>query len=161
MSLLVALPTDAEITAVGAKDAGQYIMMLRGSEIEMAEFIKTRKRAWNQEPSQQVGRCIDHLLNIFTTMVELNTKGETDSIVSRSEADQFARLAKRQHSLHSNLEEGAFSAALKFASEQLLEALSKVPIFGGLSQDQLELLRGTHRPDPSGPSARPHIDSLT
>ena len=48
LALMVALPTDAMIAAVGAEDAGQYIMELRSNPEDLREFIQDNKRQWYQ-----------------------------------------------------------------------------------------------------------------
>ena len=48
LALMVALPTDAMIAAVGAEDAGQYIMELRSNPEDLMEFIQDNKRQWYQ-----------------------------------------------------------------------------------------------------------------
>ena len=62
LSLLIALPTDMEVSAIGAADAGEYLLELRSSPDELAEFVERRKRSWWQEPTQQAGRCVEHLI---------------------------------------------------------------------------------------------------
>ena len=144
LSLMIALPTDAEIEAVGAQDAGDYLLALRASQHEMRTFIEARKRPWYKEPTQQAGRCVDHLLSLVTRIVELNTRGAKDLVVSRDEANAFARRGAQAiivHSVESQREEGEFQRALSLVAERLLHTLSQVPLFGGLTQGQLVMLR--------------------
>jgi hypothetical protein len=141
---MIALPTDAEIEAVGAQDAGDYLMALRASHDEMQTFIQTRKRPWYKEPTQQAGRCVDHLLSLVTRIVELNTRGVKDLMVSKDEATAFAKRGSQAaiiHFVESEREEGEFQRALDLVAERLLHTLSQVPLFGGLTQEQLVTLR--------------------
>ena len=167
LALMVALPTDAMIAAVGAEDAGQYIMELRSNPEDLREFIQDNKRQWYQvnkraksspsmkqayaqpsslthtpplpslpcptswicyqEPTQQVGRCVDHLLALITRVVELNTRGAKDMVVTRDEAREFARMSRSKRVMSvAGREEGVFRAALNLVKERLLAALAQV-----------------------------------
>ena len=144
LALMVALPTDAEIEAVGAQDAGEYLMALRASSDEMATFIRTRKRAWHKEPTQQAGRCVEHLLLLITRLIELNSTGTKDFVVSKDEAKAFLKRGAQStiiQSVESDRGAGEFSSAMSLVAANLLHTLSQVPLFGGLTQAQLVLLR--------------------
>ena len=149
LAVMIALPTDGEIEAVGAADAGEYLMTLRASEAEMHEFIQRRKRPWYNEPAQNAGRCVAHLLSLVVRLIETNTRGTKDEAVSKDEARTFAALgagASRSEGLVLQLssgrhELGAFRTAMSQVEEQLLHTLSQVPIFGRLTEQQLVAVR--------------------
>ena len=63
LAMQVPLPTDDEIGAMGASDAGEFMMELRAKKEELRSFAQARKRTWNQEPAQHVSRCERHELN--------------------------------------------------------------------------------------------------
>ncbi len=80
-----------------------------------------------QEPTQQVGRCVDHLLALITRVVELNTRGAKDMVVTRDEAREFAHMSRSKRVMSvAGREEGVFRAALNLVKERLLAALAQV-----------------------------------
>jgi hypothetical protein len=151
LSLMVALPTDAEVAAVGAEDAGSYLLQLRSRKEELFEFIQTRKRPWHREPTQHASRCVDHLLSLVARIIKLNTSGTKGRaggpVITKEEAQAFASRSatKASSSLHLSVEAqhdaGTFTTALGAVAARLLQALAQVPTFGGLSQEQLVLVR--------------------
>jgi hypothetical protein len=91
LSILKALPTDCEIIAKGADNAGHYMKMLEEEEPGLVLAFKTaRKTALGGEPRQPVDRCVDHLISIIIRSVE-STKGSGDMNLTESEMSAFAK----------------------------------------------------------------------
>ena len=152
LSLMSALPTDEEVSALGLNDAGEFMFELRGSPQEMRDFIATNKRRWYEEPRQLVGRCVEALMSTITRVIEANVSSmagklkmagvEMDGVISREEARLFQRRRLKKTAMQvSKRGLGSFQDLLRAMREQTLSALSRVPLFDGLSQEQLLLLR--------------------
>ena len=72
VAMLKALPTDDEIEAAGARDAGVYLEDLRSRDVSAyAELLRTRKTPWGGTPPQPEPRCVAHLLAVIAHQVEL------------------------------------------------------------------------------------------
>ena len=145
LSLMTALPTDAELIETNAEDAGEYIMKLRNYKDEMRTFIRERKRSWDQEPLQRVGRCVDHFCCFMARMMEINSTGGVNYKVSQKEVMSFRRRSKAHLSVFKtaadeNTTGSFFRHARDRVSARLFEILSLVPLFGGLTTQQLETL---------------------
>ena len=70
---------------------------------------------------------MDHLLALITRVVELNTRGAKDMVVTRDEAREFAHMSRSKRVMSvAGREEGVFRAALNLVKERLLAALAQV-----------------------------------
>ena len=54
-----------------------------------ANFIVERRQSWDEEPLQDVGRCLEHLLTIIIRTVEGSTKGQDNLSLTAEEASLF------------------------------------------------------------------------
>eukprot|EP00966_Prymnesium_polylepis_P097906 2267425-Prymnesium_polylepis.1 len=63
LAVTLALPTDEELEHAGSEDAGEFVLMLRGSPAEFKEFVEFNSRdehipafgnrGWDQLPRQR------------------------------------------------------------------------------------------------------------
>ncbi len=92
VSTMKALPTDAELDAAGAADAGAYLIALRGRPASYDAFVEARDAKWNSTPSQPIDRCLTHLLALFFRTIEA---GEPRSrAATRARAHRELRAAQ-------------------------------------------------------------------
>jgi len=166
LSVTIALPSDNEINSIGAQDAGEYLLLLREAPEELEHFLQTHEQAWFREPRQQVGRCVDHMLNLFARVLELNSRGPKDVTVQDDEMAQFIKvhdlegsqgvkhsiqkLASMQAVDATDMDQAmslsnVFRDAEDAVKEKLIAALRRVEVFQGLSEEQLELLHDCMR----------------
>ena len=151
LSTMVALPTDAEVRELGAKDAGEFLLTFEEkSPSQFRAMVERRKQDWTQEPKQGVARCLEHLLSYVVRVIELSVVSNSDSVVQDAEVRRFVagrgksnRLSHRLFSKSTRLsamDESHFAAAVEEARAKLLGGLRKVSVFSELSEAQLELL---------------------
>jgi CRP-like cAMP-binding protein len=153
----IALPTDAELSASGAADAGAFLLALRDGEEQasatadgggsaLERFVNARKVGWQREPPQAVTRCVRHFVSFVTRIIEDNApKAVADHRLSEDEVEGFERrrrsgLALDQLAGAAALLDGIHAAAA-IVRHRLLSSLQKVEIFAELSAQQLEALR--------------------
>jgi hypothetical protein len=107
LAVTLALPTDEELEHAGSEDAGEFVLMLRGSPAEFKEFVEFNSRdehipafgnrGWDQLPRQRVGRCIDHLIAVIARVMEMGASGSDDDlVVTYEEARSFLNMKQRQ-----------------------------------------------------------------
>jgi len=70
VSLMKALPTDEEVEEAGALDAGVLIRRLKERPLEYGKWCEQHAVRWEDEPSQPVERCVDHLLHLIGRTVK-------------------------------------------------------------------------------------------
>ena len=100
MAVFKALPTDEEVEAAGAADAGAFIMELRatGAYSEWVEAWNTTHDAPMFRATQPAHRCLHHLIMLMVHVIESTlqrlAKGSgaaaTDGVVSGKEMRSFA-----------------------------------------------------------------------
>jgi len=71
VAAMKSLPTDAEISAAGCRDAADFLERLRVEDAAaLDELVTTRATPWGSEPSQPLARCIDHLMSIIVQAID-------------------------------------------------------------------------------------------
>jgi CRP-like cAMP-binding protein len=146
LACTIALPTEAEVHASGAFDAGAYLMALRvaqGSELEA--FVQKHKVGWQNEPRQQVHVCVGHLASYIVRVVEATSTGVKDRKLIEDEVTEFEKVRGRGDDLGllsnaASLLDG-IRAAESIVRTELLKSLTKVEIFSGLDMEALAKLR--------------------
>ena len=153
VSTLVALPTDDELEAMGAPDAGAFLLtLLADSPTETRLFMQERRGSLWTEPRQQPWRCIDHLLTFIARIVEDNVAGHgvRDGEISEVEVRRFAMQRQAGSSLviggsesfrEEKREWGSVGDAMRQARERVLNALRSVDAFASLSDPMIHKLR--------------------
>jgi hypothetical protein len=98
MAVLKALPTAEEIASApedalwARKDAGSYFKWLHAEDEERYEAIlRERGKPWGAEPSQSLAWRVDALLSIVFRNMEEESQGKDNMLVTRKEADGWAR----------------------------------------------------------------------
>ena len=80
-----ALPTNAELAILGARDAGTFLVELRSNPEGYRNFIKARERGWEDPLRQPVHRCVEHLISLLIRTIETGLSGEGDMRLSTKE----------------------------------------------------------------------------
>ena len=99
LSLLKALPFDAEIEDAGSTDAGEYLRELRLNHEEAYQnLLIVRNPQWGDEPMQPIDRTVFHLCAMLVRRVVESMSGAISSgpagisfQVSSTEAHKFAK----------------------------------------------------------------------
>ena len=146
----MALPTDAEIEASGAQDAGEFMLTFHATAPEAClEFITQRQLDWFEHPHQGIDKCIEHLLAIIARAVEANgppgwklgsmTDGHWQKAV-----ESFCKTVTSKGNvprIPACAGVADIVSSLRAAEVQLLEALRRLPAFAALSEENLLALR--------------------
>ena len=92
LSVLKALPTDAEVDAAGCDDAGDYVLRLRErDEAAHARLVEERKGRWGELPKQPVHRCVEHLITLMIRIIEAATPGKDNLRLTQQECDEWVK----------------------------------------------------------------------
>ena len=75
LSSLIALPTDAELEAAEAEDAGEYLNALRETG-GLLDFVEENKIGWDGQPRQHTSRCVHHLVALLVRTVKQDVHGD-------------------------------------------------------------------------------------
>ena len=74
LSVLKALPTDAEIEAAGCDNCGTYLLRLEADEPDMyGLMLRERSASWGDLPGendQPVARCVEHVIHMILVRVQ-------------------------------------------------------------------------------------------
>ena len=132
MATIISLPTEEEVEAAGALDAGDFLIaMQRDDPNGYREFITSHTpqhsepdgRDWEQHAVQPVARCLQYLLKLLVRTVEFNTSAlsdasQADGVVQDDEIRQFLKMRTKgvELKLKAELSENVdFAAALEIA----------------------------------------------
>ena len=152
IACIVALPTDVELEAAGAFDAGEFLHALQ-DEQELAKFVSEHKVGWQSPPRQHVSRCVTHFMSLIIRTIKQDVHSKklqagigAFSVVmvqplTEDEVTTFVRRRKvGERKFHVQSKAGLADGIMASASivrKRLLESLHKVEIFENLSQDQM------------------------
>lgn len=145
MSITIALPTDYDIEAAGAADAGELLLAMRANSPKAYQSFLESHRPKHSDPDgsdyedhcmQPVWRCVEHLIKLLVRTVEHNTSalrdaGAADGVVQAEEAAKFMRKRTSGVNLESvsgNLANTDFAAALDSASLKMLLTAAAIKI---------------------------------
>ena len=88
-----ALPSDDDIAASGAEDAGDFVLQLRKSPSDYEAWLEHWYQAHDAalvKATQPPHRCISHLVMLMVrTVEECGARGENDLHVTKEEMDSF------------------------------------------------------------------------
>ena len=157
LACTIALPTDAELTAANATDAGEFLNGLQDAGAsELDKWISQHKVGWRSEPRQHVGRCVTHLVSVLVRTVKHDVRefdaaaragtssADGRSAVSETEAAKFEQRRRSGRTL-SHVQSSAslldgVRASASIVRGRLLTALRKVELFRSLSAAHMEAL---------------------
>ena len=131
LATLIALPTDEDLTQVGAEDAGVYLIALQShAPSQFRAFLRERRSTLTGRPRQAAWRCVDHLLLYAARLIEQNSLSEhggsrTPLVVTLEQASDFAARRARGEELRIDAEglglsaqgKSSFAAALQKVRE--------------------------------------------
>ena len=87
-----ALPTDEEIEAAGCSDAFHFLSQLKATDEERYKgFLRERRTAWGDEPSQPMWRCVAHLCGIIVHTIEENSAGTDNMELTEAEVKNWVQ----------------------------------------------------------------------
>ena len=89
LSVMKALPTSAELDLAGARDAGTFMIELRGNPAGYSAFVKARERNWEDPLRQPIERSVEHLLSLIIRTIETGTAGSDDMRLTKAELIGF------------------------------------------------------------------------
>ena len=69
VACIMALPTDVELEAAGAFDAGEFLHALQ-DEGGLEEFVNDHKVGWQSPPRQHVSRCVTHFMSLIIRTIK-------------------------------------------------------------------------------------------
>lgn len=156
VACVMALPSDAEIEAAEAQDAGEYLQALVEAN-ELDAFVDARKVGWMAQPRQHISRCMAHLASILVRAAKLDVHQkklgkDTDAaaLMTRplTESEVIKFTERRKHntvSYHMQSRAGLLDgirAAASIVRARLLLVLQNIDIFKGLDDEQLDGLCG-------------------
>lgn len=151
----MALPTEAELEAANAFDAGEYLHALEDAG-ELQDFVDANKVGWQGRPREHVSRCVNHLVCLLVRTMKQDVYNKKlslskDAIVAvvhepltESEVAQYVQR-RQQGVLTFHVQSTAglldgVKASASIVRERLLSALHSVEIFKGLSTLQMNAL---------------------
>ena len=146
LSMVVALPTDEDLSELGVTDAGEYLISLaKDSPSFYREYVKTRKGSWFGPPKQPIWRCIDHLILYCERLIEANSRGDKDLTVSEQEVRQFARSRTKgvELILESGTSLSAQGTAVLGKAPPLRKGKSHAAAMRAVAERHLSSLRGS------------------
>ena len=109
LSLLKALPTDAELAETGCADAGLFMQRLREGTLsddyldalransetfadELTSFLIGRAVEWGDDSHpQSLARCVDHTIACIIRTVEDNSAGDDNMALTQKETRLWAQ----------------------------------------------------------------------
>lgn len=90
VATMKALPTNAELAILGARDAGTFLIQLRANPAGYTAFVKARERGWEDPLRQPIRRCVEHLLSLIIRTIETGlSESAGDMVLKRSELVRF------------------------------------------------------------------------
>ena len=124
---MVALPTDEEVRAAGAADAGEFLISLEAAgSAAFRQFVEMHRQDWKHEPKQSIWRCVSHLLSYIVRTVEANQvrdHAQKDLTVTRLEASDFAEYFTVGHGQHRRR---SLETSLVIHSEELMAQMGEI-----------------------------------
>ena len=148
LSMVVALPTDNDLSALGVADAGEYLLSLAAESPALyRSFLSERKGNWFGPPRQHIWCCVDHLLTYCSRLIELNSRGDKDMTVSAQEVKQFARMRSKGTGLvyKAKEQEGKTQPAPSGEPGKLRKGKSHAAAMRAVSEKLLGSLRGNNQ----------------
>jgi hypothetical protein len=86
IAVVKALPNDDEIAAAGCSDAYHFLTQLKASDEDKYKiFLRERRTAWGEEPTQPTWRCVAHLCAIIVHTMEENSAGSDNMELTEAE----------------------------------------------------------------------------
>eukprot|EP00966_Prymnesium_polylepis_P157155 3631815-Prymnesium_polylepis.1 len=156
LSLVIALPTDAELELLPDVGAAEFIMKLRFGKEEYKEFVEMCDEDVGGsitdehfEPRQHVSRCVHHFMMLVTKIIALNVHGSKDAPVDEPTIKEFMKRLKygdpplQHHLISSQLMRQELVKSVEDAYNILRDKLRGVKVFAGLSDDDIELLQSS------------------
>ena len=149
LASVIALPTDKEIAAAGAADAGDFLVSLKSSGRKaLDEFVRANKHGWGHEPRQRSNRCVAHFIAYITRIVEGIGHGaegfRADMKLTLAEVSHFEQRRRAgltiSQLMTSSADVDGTHAARAVLRHHVLHALKKVDVFSVLTRPQLETL---------------------
>lgn len=154
LACTMALPTDAELDAAGAQDAGEFLHGLQDDGNGLDRFVREHRADWRGQPRQHVSRCVAHLIALLLRSVkqdvaksivdEMGSKDGSRSSRTEVSENEVIEFEKRRRSGRVLSHAQASSALLEGirSSESIvrgrqLASLRAVEIFSSLSDEQL------------------------
>jgi CRP-like cAMP-binding protein len=152
LACTMALPTDAELEAAMAEDAGEYLQALEESG-GLEGFVHERKVEWHAEPRQHASRCVSHLISLLVRVVQHDiTMTHRQSVaamlasrqLSEDDVIKFVKRRQHHHLLHTGVSKAGLieniKASSNVAQKRLFNVMRTVEVFDALSDEQIETL---------------------
>ena len=158
LASIIALPTDDEVEAANAADAGEFMLALYvDARDAFRQFVSHRTIGWTERnTTQQIHKCVAHLLALirrvlFANLTENADKSVEAGTIGKGTVDKFYR---RRYVKGSGQPRGlavptkhavsgeAVTLAMAQVSESIFRALRSVLAFDRLSDDDIRTLQG-------------------